>query len=85
MYFSGTGSLTSSMQLAYGLHERILISTAQLMFRVWVIIEPPADRRFWSMFPLTRATHFGAHIFDPQPLDIFGGDSLVHFAWMLGL
>ena len=26
---------------------------------VWVKIKPPGNRRFWSMFPLTRATHFG--------------------------
>ena len=32
----------------------------------WVKIKPPGDRRFWSMFPLTRVP-FGAPIFDPQP------------------
>ena len=26
---------------------------------VWVKIKPPGDRRFWSMFPLARASHFG--------------------------
>ena len=29
-------------------------------------IKPPGDRRFWSMFPLTRVP-FGVPIFDPQP------------------
>ena len=24
-------------------------------------------RRFWSMFPLTRATHFGYRFFEPLP------------------
>ena len=29
-------------------------------------IKPPGDRRFWSMFPLTRVP-FGVPILDPQP------------------
>ena len=33
---------------------------------VWVKIKPPGDRRFWSMFPLTRVP-FGVPIFDPLP------------------
>ena len=37
---------------------------------VWVKIKPPGDRRFWSMFPLTRGP-FWVHIFDPQPLEEF--------------
>ena len=32
---------------------------------VWVRIKP-GDRRFWSMFPLTRVP-FGVPIFYPQP------------------
>ena len=34
---------------------------------VWVKIKPPGDRRFWSMFPLTRVPFGGYPIFDPQP------------------
>ena len=30
---------------------------------VWVKITPPGHRRFWSMLPLTRATHFGVALF----------------------
>ena len=33
---------------------------------VWVKIKPPGDRRFWSMFPLTRVP-FWVQIFDPPP------------------
>ena len=33
---------------------------------VWVKINPPGDRRFWSMFPLTRVP-VGVPMFDPQP------------------
>ena len=33
---------------------------------VWGKIEPPGDRRFWSMFPLTRVP-FWYRFFDPQP------------------
>ena len=33
---------------------------------VWVKIKPLGDRRFWSMFPLTRVP-FGVPILDPQP------------------
>ena len=32
---------------------------------VWVKIEPPGDRRFWSMFPFTRIP-FGVHMLDSQ-------------------
>ena len=34
--------------------------------QIWVKTKPPGDRRFWSMFPLTRVP-FGVPIFDPQP------------------
>ena len=30
---------------------------------VWVKIEPPGDRKFQSMFPFTRASHFGVTLF----------------------
>ena len=33
---------------------------------VWVKINPPENRRFWSMFPFTRIP-FWARMFDPQP------------------
>ena len=33
---------------------------------VWVKMKPPGDRRFWSMFPLTRVP-FWVYIFDPPP------------------
>ena len=32
---------------------------------VWVKMKPPADRRFWSMFPLTRVLLW-VHSFDPE-------------------
>ena len=32
----------------------------------WVKIKPPGDRRFSSLFPLTRVP-FGVPMFDPQP------------------
>ena len=33
---------------------------------VWVKIKPPGDRRFWSMFPLTRVPLWFL-IFEPHP------------------
>ena len=30
---------------------------------MWVKIEPLGDRGFWSMFPFTKATHFGVTLF----------------------
>ena len=41
----------------------LLVVSTQKETRVWVKIKPPRDRRFWSMFPLTRATHFGVSLF----------------------
>ena len=38
---------------------------------VWVKIKPPGDRRFWSMFPLTRVP-FEVPILDPQPYQGMG-------------
>ena len=34
---------------------------------VWVKIKPLGDRRFESMFPFTRATHFVYLFHDPRP------------------
>ena len=32
---------------------------------VWVKIQPPGDRRFYSLFPFTRVPFWGYPIFDP--------------------
>ena len=48
---------------SWGVCDRALLEGA---IWVWVTIKPTGDRRFWSMFPLTRVP-FGVPIFDPQP------------------
>ena len=39
---------------------------------VWA---PPGDRRFWSMFPFTMASHFGYPNY-PQPEDVSQSEKL---------
>ena len=35
---------------------------------VWLKLKQEGSRRSWSMFPLTRASHFGTGCFEAQPL-----------------
>ena len=47
---------------------------------VWVKIKPPGDRRFWSMFPLTRVP-FWAQPIGSLNLDLNGSLALVESKW----
>ena len=55
---SRTSSFTSSSLLAFLLKTRGLGGIQPIW--VWLKIKQDGLRRCWSMFPLTRATHFGA-------------------------
>ena len=50
--------------------RRVPISGGEILahhIRVWVKIYPPDNRRFQSLVPFIRATHFEYAFFDPQP------------------